>query len=131
MPALTNKCRRALTVALMMSMSALSLTSCYDNREAKALVKEFLDNNLKNENYTAEYFSKVDSTFVISDSVLNDIQQKAHASGLFKPLKFGERGNSRRLNFIKVRYVTGNDTIKQTFYFDEKTTRVVGVKRDF
>lgn len=131
MPALTKICRNGLTVALLTAVLTLTVTSCYDNREAKELVKEFLDNNLKNQDYTAEYFSHVDSTFVISDSVLNDMCDKAQASGLFKPLKFGDRGNSRRLNFMRVRYVSGNDTIKQTFYFDDKTTCVVGVKRDF
>lgn len=131
MATLTRIWRRCLVVAVLASLSTLTFTSCYDNHEAKELVKEFLDNNLKNQDYTAEYFSKVDSTFVISDSVLNDMRNKAQSSGLFKSLKFGDRGNSRRLNYIKVRYVNGNDTIKQTFYFDNMTTCVVGVKRDF
>lgn len=121
--------RRNITISLLLPLAAFT-ASCSDNRQAKGIVTEFLDENLRNTDYSAEYFSKVDSTFVISDSTLNDMKNKARQSGLFKTLKFGERGNSRRLNYIRVRYILDNDTIRQTFYLDASTTCVVGLKQD-
>lgn len=122
--------RQKLPRTIVSTLAAALLMSCNGNRQAKGIVTQFLDNNLKDADYSAEYFSKVDSTFVISDSVLNDMRTKANQTGLFKSLKFGERGNSRKLNYIRVRYILGNDTIKQTFYLDASTTCVVALKQD-
>lgn len=122
------KTLRALALCVIATMFS---TACYDNREAKKVVKDFLEANLKTANYDTEYFSKVDSTFVVSDSMLNVMQNDAHKMDMFKSLNFGTRGNERKLNYIRVRYHIDTDTIRQIFYLDSKLQHVVGIKNDF
>lgn len=105
-------------------------TSCSGNKEAKGLVKEFLTDNLKSKDYEMEYFSKIDSTFVVGDSMLQVMQEKAKTLPMFKNVEFGNRGKSKKLKYIRVRYHVDGDTVRQTFYFDDMTTTVVGVKQD-
>lgn len=107
-----------------------ALASCAGNREAKKVVKEFLDTNLKDESYDTEYFSKVDSTFLISDSLVEVMRKNTKACGFFRDIKYSEGGKTKKLNFIMVRYRIGDKTIRQTFYLDDKTTRVVCLKND-
>ena len=70
--------RQKLPRTIVSTLAAALLMSCNGNRQAKGIVTQFLDNNLKDTDYSAEYFSKVDSTFVISDSVLNDMITKSN-----------------------------------------------------
>ena len=107
-----------------------ALASCAGNREAKKVVREFLDTNLKAESYDTEYFSKVDSTFLISDSLVEVMRKNTQACGLFHDIRYAGGSKTKKLNFIMVRYRIGDKTIKQTFYLDDKTTRVVCLKND-
>ena len=107
-----------------------ALASCAGNREAKKVVREFLDTNLKAESYDTEYFSKVDSTFLISDSLVEVMRKNTQACGLFRDIRYAGGSRTKKLNFIMVRYRIGDKTIKQTFYLDDKTTRVGCLKND-
>lgn len=121
--------KRALT-SLCVVVGFGMIVSCGNNRQAKAVVNDFLEENLNTQDYDTEYFSNVDSTFVVSDSVLQKMQTNAKSLKMFKSLKFAERGNAKKLYIIKTRYHIGADTIRQVFYLNEGQTQVVCVKQD-
>ena len=124
-----NNSKRVL-VSLFVVIGGSLLVSCSNNRQAKAVVNDFLEENLNNKDYDTEFFSKVDSSFVISDSVLQKMQANAKSLKMFKNLSFANRGNTKKLYFIKTRYRIGSDTIRQVFYLNEEQTKVVCVKQD-
>ena len=121
--------KRALT-SLCVVVGFGMIASCGNNRQAKAVVNDFLEENLNTQDYGTEYFSNVDSTFVVSDSVLQKMQTNAKSLKMFKSLRFAERGNAKKLYIIKTRYHIGADTIRQVFYLNEGQTQVVCVKQD-
>lgn len=121
--------KRALT-SLYVVVGFGMIASCGNNRQAKAVVNDFLEENLNTQDYDTEYFSNVDSTFVVSDSVLQKMQTNAKSLKMFKSLRFAERGNTKKLYIIKTRYHIGADTIRQVFYLNEGQTQVVCVKQD-
>lgn len=123
--AIASAARLAVVIIIMAAFA-----SCAGNREAKKVVREFLDTNLKAESYDTEYFSKVDSTFLITDSLVGVMRKNTQACRLFRDIKYAEGGKTKKLNFIMVRYRIGDKTIRQTFYLDDMTTRVVCLKND-
>lgn len=127
----SNTITRTLRAITIMVVAATSFSSCYDNKEAKKIVKDYLDTHLKSADYDTEYFSKVDSTFRVTDSMLNVMQNNAKHLGMFKSQNFGNRGTKRKLNYIRVRYHINTDTIRQIFYIDSNMQHVVGIKSDF
>lgn len=127
----SNTITRTLRAITILVVAATSFSACYDNKEAKKIVKDYLDTHLKSADYDTEYFSKVDSTFRVTDSMLNVMQNNAKRLVMFKSQNFGNRGTTRKLNYIRVRYHINNDTIRQIFYIDSNMQHVVGIKSDF
>ncbi len=110
-----------------MALAALLLLSCGEGHDSKTLVKDFMKHNMILDDYKIIGWSQLKDTYFVSDSMTNVMHKNAELSGLVKQ---GVRytPSTEKLKFIQVEYKVYEDTLKQTFYFDDKLTGVVCVK---
>lgn len=101
----------------------LLLTACGQQQRAKSVVKDFMETYQKGDVDYLE-FSDVDSTRVLSDSLINALQQQAG-----KKVSFQKR-NSTTLLLIRAKYLLDDDTCSTTFYLDPSTMGVVACKQN-
>lgn len=117
-------------VAIVALVVAMAFTGC--NREkskAKSMVKDFLKENLVENDFKVMDFSRLDSTTFVSDSLFQLMREKGAKDSRFKqPLDFSDDAKTKKLLFIRVKYRIEKDTILQTFYFDDELSRVVSFK---
>ena len=101
----------------------LLLTACGQQQRAKSVVKEFMETYQQGDVDYLE-FSDVDSTKVLSDSLINALQQQAG-----KDVTFQKR-TSTTLLLIRAKYLLDDDTCSTTFYLDPSTMGVVACKQN-
>lgn len=117
-------------VAIVALVVAMAFIGC--NREkskAESMVKDFLKENLVENDFKVMDFSRLDSTTFVSDSLFQLMREKGAKDSRFKqPLDFSDDAKTKKLLFIRVKYRIEKDTILQTFYFDDELSRVVSFK---
>ena len=101
----------------------LLLTACGQQQRAKSVVKDFMETYQQGDVDYLE-FSDVDSTRVLSDSLINVLQQQAG-----KDVTFQKR-TSTTLLLIRAKYLLDDDTCSTTFYLDPSTMGVVACKQN-
>ena len=101
----------------------LLLTACGQQQRAKSVVKDFMETYQKGDVSYLE-FSDVDSTKVLTDSLINVLQQQAG-----KDVTFQKR-TSKSLLLIRAKYLLDDDTCSTTFYLDPQTMGVVACKQN-
>ena len=101
----------------------LLLTACGQQQRAKSVVKDFMETYRQGDVDYLE-FSDVDSTKMLSDSLINVLQQQAG-----KKVTFQKR-NSTTLLLIRAKYLLDDDTCSTTFYLDPSTMGVVACKQN-
>ena len=101
----------------------LLLTACGQQQRAKSVVKDFMETYQQGDVDYLE-FSDVDSTKMLSDSLINALQQQAG-----KDVTFQKR-NSTTLLLIRAKYLLDDDTCSTTFYLDPSTMGVVACKQN-
>ena len=101
----------------------LLLTACGQQQRAKSVVKDFMETYQQGDVDYLE-FSDVDSTKMLSDSLINVLQQQAG-----KDVTFQKR-NSTTLLLIRAKYLLDDDTCSTTFYLDPSTMGVVACKQN-
>ena len=101
----------------------LLLTACGQQQRAKSVVKDFMETYQQGDVDYLE-FSDVDSTKMLSDSLINVLQQQAG-----KKVTFQKR-NSTTLLLIRAKYLLDDDTCSTTFYLDPSTMGVVACKQN-
>ena len=101
----------------------LLLTACGQQQRAKSVVKDFMETYQQGDVDYLE-FSDVDSTKMLSDSLINALQQQAG-----KKVTFQKR-NSTTLLLIRAKYPLDDDTCSTTFYLDPSTMGVVACKQN-
>lgn len=101
----------------------LLLTACGQQQRAKSVVKDFMETYQKGDVDYLE-FSDVDSTRVLSDSLIQALQQQAG-----KDVTFQKR-TSTTLLLIRAKYLLDDDTCSTTFYLDPSTMGVVACKQN-
>lgn len=117
----TSTCRLKSLIYIIGVM--LLLTACGQQQRAKSVVKDFMETYQKGDVDYLE-FSDVDSTKVLSDSLINALQQQAG-----KKVTFQKR-NSTTLLLIRAKYLLDDDTCSTTFYLDPSTMGVVACKQN-
>lgn len=111
-------------------VAALLLCACGKQYKAEDTVKAFLDINLKSGNYYVS-FTKIDSTKLISDSIVNVMRTIAAKNTAFKPnIKYGAEPPQASYIFTKASIIIGNDTMKHTFYLTPELSNVVAFKNN-
>ncbi len=111
-------------------IAATILIGCGQEHKAKSLVTSFLDNNLKDNSYSIEDYSKLDSTFYVTDSMINVMRGNVGNIGTFKQIKYSDKGNTNKLLFIHVKYKHKGKSWKQTFYMDDNLNQIISLKND-
>ena len=101
----------------------LLLTACSQQQRAKSVVKDFMQTYQKGDVDYLE-FSDLDSTKVLTDSLINVMQQQAG-----KDVAFQKRTSSTLL-LIRAKYLLDDDTCSTTFYLDPSTMGVVACKQN-
>ena len=117
------------TVACIMLATLLLIGGDAEKSTAKKLVKDFLKENLVNNDFKVMSFSALDSTKHITDSVFKVMRAEAAQDKAFKKdIQFAEGPKTKKLYYIRIKYRLDNDTCLQTFYLDDQLTRVVSFR---
>ena len=117
------------TVACIMVATLLLIGCDAEKSTAKKLVKDFLKENLVNNDFKVMSFSALDSTKHITDSVFKIMRAEAAQDKAFKKdIQFAEGPKTKKLYYIRIKYRLDNDTCLQTFYLDDQLTRVVSFR---
>jgi len=112
---------------IIIGVAMLLLASCGQQYAAKQKVKAFVKEHATEE-IDITSFSDLDSTHVISDSVLQVMRKNALSDPLFKDVRLGDVPKSSTLLYIRMRY--GEDSLMQskTFYFDRDLNEIIAIK---
>ena len=117
------------TVACIMVATLLLIGCDAEKSTAKKLVKDFLKENLVNNDFKVMSFSALDSTKHITDSVFKVMRAEAAQDKAFKKdIQFAEGPKTKKLYYIRIKYRLDNGTCLQTFYLDDQLTRVVSFR---
>lgn len=123
-----NRSRAYIIIGMLAFL--LLFTACGQRQAAKRLVKDFVEAQAVDpQQIDITSFSDLDSTKVISDSLIQAMRTAAKRDTLFKSdgITFAERQGSTLL-FIRMRY--GNDSLglSRTFYFNPDLAGIVAFK---
>jgi len=115
---------------IFMLLVTLILMGCGQEHKAKEVVDTFLDSNLVDKDYSIENFSKLDSTFYVTDTMIYRMRKNIADVGIYKHIKYVEREQPKKLFFIHVKFKVKGDSYEQTFYLDPQLQNVVSLKND-
>ena len=108
-------------------MALLLFTACGQQYQAKSLVKDFVKEHATEELNITD-FSDLDSTRVISDSLLQTMRKTALSDPLFKDVRLGDIPKSPTLLYIRMRYGEDSLMLSKTFYFDRDLNEIIAFK---
>lgn len=102
---------------LLFILSVMLFVSCGEQHKAEGIVKQFLNDNLVNQDYKAQ-FNKLGRTLKINDQQLRSMQQATQQNDkLFKkPVQYGAYKELPQLLFIRTTIIQNNDTAIRTIY---------------
>lgn len=114
----------------MFVIAAIVLAACGKQHKAESVVRDFLNENLKYEEYSVD-FSNLGTTRNITDSVMtvmttNARRNKSYRSGM----KLGDGMRHDTLVYIKGIIVHGEDTLTHTFYLNPDIDCIVAIKEN-
>ena len=116
-------------IYIIIGVALLLFASCGQQQQAKSVVKDFMEQHLADASGLSYlHFSDVDSTHVVSDSLLH-VMRHAVSDRYRSPLPFADRRSSK-LFHIRVNYLLGQDTCSTTFYLDSELSSVVALKEN-
>jgi len=106
------------------------MTACGEKRQAKTVVKEFLDANLTYADYQFDVMS-FDSTFKMKEGVIETLRMESKKDKLFKPnIHFAADNTTGKYTFSRVMVIHEQDTLMRTFYFNKELTQVIAFKEN-
>jgi len=108
-------------------LAVLLLVSCGQQYQAKSLVKDFVKEHAAEE-IDITSFSDLDSTKVISDSLLQAIRQRALSDPLFKDVQLPPVPAHTTLFYIRMRYGEDSLNMSKTFYFTPDLEAIIAFK---
>ena len=113
---------------IILCVAMLLLASCGQQYAAKQKVKEFVRQHATEE-IDITSFSDLDSTKVISDSLLQVLRSRAMSDPFFKKgFKFTAERTGTTLLYIRMKYGEDSLGLSKTFYFDKDLTGIVAFK---
>ena len=111
----------------------LLLTSCGQQHEAEALVEDFMDKNMKDEvSINARRFTDIDSTFLLTNDVIQKMRNKAVNGGqrYKKGIKYADGNPTRKLFITRVKYYVDTLECSDTYYLNADLTHIVAFKEN-
>lgn len=102
---------------LLIILSVMLFVSCGEQHKAEGVVKQFLKENLVNQDYKAR-FNKLGHTQKIDAQQLSSMQKATQQDdALFKkPVKYGAYKELQQLLFIRTTIIQEKDTFIRTIY---------------
>lgn len=102
---------------LLIILSVMLFASCGEQHKAEGVVKQFLKENLVNQDYKAR-FNKLGHTQKIDAQQLSSMQKATQQDdALFKkPVKYGAYKELQQLLFIRTTIIQEKDTFIRTIY---------------
>ena len=106
------------------------LTSCGRQHRAESIVEDFIEANAaKPEAVSSIDFRSIDSTRVISDSIISVMRRQAAGSPRYRSdMSFDQSEIILPLIIVRVSYKTDGQECSDTYYLDCDLTRVVALK---
>ncbi|WP_298451080.1 hypothetical protein [uncultured Prevotella sp.] len=121
--------KRYIKILMACSIVIFSV-SCGKQHKAESVVKDFLDKNITEPEYSIS-FNSIDSTKNITDSMINVMKNNAKKDNLFKKeIAYGSSTGSKPYIFTKTRIYNGKDTMMYTFYIDRMLQSVIAFKQN-
>lgn len=125
-----------LNKALTIVVSALLLTlfvstSCkQERRQAQKVANDFMTHYLSDSQIRGCHFSKLDSSMVVSDSILEQLRTKARNNEMFNnDITFDESKAKLPIYYISATYSDQEGTEHRiTFYLNSSLDHVISVK---
>lgn len=109
---------------IIIGVALLLFASCGQQQQAKSAVKDFVDQQLQQQDVSYLDFSAVDSTRAVTDSLVQAMRKRVGGS-----VQYQERTGNTLLH-IRAQYVTEGDTLSATFYLDPQSMGVVAYKKN-
>ena len=114
---------------IIIGAALLLFASCGRQQQAKSIVKDFMEDNVADYSKVSYLdFCDVDSTRIISDSLLQVMRQ--HAPSHFNHDIHYQPRLGKTLFLMRVRYTLEGDTCSATFYLDASLSGVVAFKQN-
>lgn len=108
--------------------AVILMCACGKQHKAEETVKAFLDNNLKTTEYSVN-FTKIDSTRLVSDSLIHVMRTNASKNTSFRNnIAYDANPPQRIYMFTKAKIYIGKDTLQHTFYLTPELTQVISFK---
>lgn len=114
----------------------LMFTSCGDQHKAQSLVKDFLDENLVDQDCSYERFTRLTPTAMINFEQMKAMRQNVSKLPYVKNnIDYNDTAYPDTLLYLRATYkLTDNQgkkqEVTQTFYLDKGLTRVIGFKEN-
>lgn len=121
---------------VMVSGLVLMFTSCGDQHKAQSLVKDFLNENLVDQDCSYERFSRLTPTAMISFDQMKVMRQNVSKLPYVKKnINYNDAAYPDTLLYLRTTYKLTNhqgekQEVTQTFYLDKSLTRVIGFKEN-
>ena len=117
------------TIYIIIGIALLLFASCGRQQQAKSIVKDFMETNVTDYS-KVDYldFRDIDSTRIISDSLLQRMHQNA-PSHFRRNIQYQQR-QGKTLFLLRAKYLYDEDTCSATFYIDALMQGVVAFKEN-
>lgn len=114
----------------VVALAMTAVMGCSSGNSPKSVVNEFLDSYVSDGyNVSEKQFSRPDSTFFITDSIIRVMHKKAQAMPEYsKNITYSAHESGKKLIYITLKFRINGKPCSQTFYIDEGTNGVVAFK---
>lgn len=118
-------------IYMMIGTATLLFASCGQQHKAESLVKDFMEQNLKDASAMAKIeFNDIDSTRYVNDSIVTVMRRntKMYALQYKADIKYGDVPMGKMLIMARVNYSIDNKEYSDTYYMDMELTNIVAFK---
>ena len=114
---------------MIMVLLAVAAAGCTDKQKAESAVKNFLNENLAEKEFSIVSFGRLDSTRYINDDVIASLRKQASTDKAFNiTTAYADRDNPKQLIYMPVKIKVYDRQESYTFYLTMDFKKVVCFK---
>ena len=114
---------------MIMVLLAVAAAGCTDKQKAESAVKDFLNENLTEKDFSIVSFGRLDSTRYINDDVIASLRKQASTDKAFNiTTAYADRDNPKQLIYLPVKIKVYDRQESYTFYLTMDFKKVVCFK---
>lgn len=120
-------------ISAITAITVIAFIGCTSRNDPKTVVKDFIHENLVDNDISETDFSRPDTTFHITDSAITVMRKNAGALKTYKKNpKYMNVVQGKKLIFITLKYTLQNgEKQSQTFYVNVDGSGVVAFKNNY